>query len=235
MKVLIVLTSHDKLGDTGRKTGFWLLAMAPSSTDIERPVKTTSIARRRWSCGRPSRARERFMRPLSSPRPLRRFAVERCRRAVLMPQCWCMAERNIPEIKLLLIAPSAAATLAWSTKKMECIRTRRSRNSWWHVSRRRTACRAPLPKETLKAHVAATIRLGKRLMELRAASRNAETALLAVTTRKCSECTASWTTHEPAARWHVRYTFDDCRSGGSRRHVSDVTQPDIPADPDALR
>lgn len=24
MKVLIVLTSHDKLGDTGRKTGFWL-------------------------------------------------------------------------------------------------------------------------------------------------------------------------------------------------------------------
>ena len=24
MKILIVLTSHDKLGDTGRKTGFWL-------------------------------------------------------------------------------------------------------------------------------------------------------------------------------------------------------------------
>jgi hypothetical protein len=24
MKVLLVLTSHDKLGDTGRKTGFWL-------------------------------------------------------------------------------------------------------------------------------------------------------------------------------------------------------------------
>ena len=24
MKVLIVLTSHDKLGDTGNKTGFWL-------------------------------------------------------------------------------------------------------------------------------------------------------------------------------------------------------------------
>ena len=24
MKVLIVLTSHDKLGDTGSKTGFWL-------------------------------------------------------------------------------------------------------------------------------------------------------------------------------------------------------------------
>ena len=24
MKVLFVLTSHDQLGDTGRKTGFWL-------------------------------------------------------------------------------------------------------------------------------------------------------------------------------------------------------------------
>lgn len=24
MKVLIVLTSHDQLGDTGQKTGFWL-------------------------------------------------------------------------------------------------------------------------------------------------------------------------------------------------------------------
>ena len=24
MKILMVLTSHDKLGDTGHKTGFWL-------------------------------------------------------------------------------------------------------------------------------------------------------------------------------------------------------------------
>jgi hypothetical protein len=24
MKVLMVITSHDQLGDTGRKTGFWL-------------------------------------------------------------------------------------------------------------------------------------------------------------------------------------------------------------------
>ena len=28
MKILMVLTSHDKLGDTGRKTGFWLEEMA---------------------------------------------------------------------------------------------------------------------------------------------------------------------------------------------------------------
>src|SRR6201993_3347816 len=28
MKVLMVLTSHDQLGDTGRKTGFWLEELA---------------------------------------------------------------------------------------------------------------------------------------------------------------------------------------------------------------
>ena len=28
MKVLIVLTSHDQLGNTGRKTGFWLEELA---------------------------------------------------------------------------------------------------------------------------------------------------------------------------------------------------------------
>ena len=28
MKILIVLTSHDKLGETGKKTGFWLEELA---------------------------------------------------------------------------------------------------------------------------------------------------------------------------------------------------------------
>ncbi len=28
MKVLMVLTSHGQLGDTGRKTGFWLAELA---------------------------------------------------------------------------------------------------------------------------------------------------------------------------------------------------------------
>src|ERR1700742_3964164 len=28
MKILIVFTSHDKLGDTGKKTGFWLEELA---------------------------------------------------------------------------------------------------------------------------------------------------------------------------------------------------------------
>lgn len=27
-KILIVLTSHDRLGDTGKKTGFWLEELA---------------------------------------------------------------------------------------------------------------------------------------------------------------------------------------------------------------
>src|SRR4029077_4804805 len=43
-----------------------------------------------------------------------------------------------------------------------------------------------------------------------------------VTTRKCSECTTSWTKHERAARWYGRSTLDGCRSGGGRSHVSDV-------------
>jgi hypothetical protein len=53
------------------------------------------------------------------------------------------------------ITPAAAATLARSTKRMEYIKTRRSRNSWWRVRRRRTACRAPIPEETLKAYLVA--------------------------------------------------------------------------------
>ena len=32
MKVLMVLTSHDQLGNTGRKTGFWLEEMAAPIT-----------------------------------------------------------------------------------------------------------------------------------------------------------------------------------------------------------
>ena len=33
MKVLMVLTSHDQLGDTGRKTGFWLEGSVHVITD----------------------------------------------------------------------------------------------------------------------------------------------------------------------------------------------------------
>jgi len=50
---------------------------------------------------------------------------------------------------------------------------------------------------------------------------------IGVTTRKCSECTTSWTTHERAARWYVRCTLNGGRSGGGRRHVSDVPTADL--------
>ena len=32
MKILMVLTSHDQLGDTGKKTGFWLEEFAHPTT-----------------------------------------------------------------------------------------------------------------------------------------------------------------------------------------------------------
>ena len=36
MKILMVLTSHDKLGDTGRKTGFWLEEFAAPYLHLSR-------------------------------------------------------------------------------------------------------------------------------------------------------------------------------------------------------
>ena len=37
MKILMVLTSHDKLGNTGRKTGFWLEEFAAPTTPFSMP------------------------------------------------------------------------------------------------------------------------------------------------------------------------------------------------------
>ena len=34
MNVLIVLTSHDRLGDTGKKTGFWLEELAAQEASV---------------------------------------------------------------------------------------------------------------------------------------------------------------------------------------------------------
>jgi hypothetical protein len=43
MKILIVLTSHDQLGDTGKKTGFWLEEFAapyyPSSVTFRKALR----------------------------------------------------------------------------------------------------------------------------------------------------------------------------------------------------
>ena len=42
MKILMVLTSHDKLGNTGRKTGFWLEEFAaPYYTFLEAGADVT--------------------------------------------------------------------------------------------------------------------------------------------------------------------------------------------------
>ena len=39
MKILMVLTSHDKLGDTGRKTGFWLEEFAAPTSPLAMPER----------------------------------------------------------------------------------------------------------------------------------------------------------------------------------------------------
>ncbi len=42
MKILLVLTSHDKLGNTGKKTGFWLEELAaPYYTFIDAGAEVT--------------------------------------------------------------------------------------------------------------------------------------------------------------------------------------------------
>ena len=42
MKILIVLTSHDQLGNTGKKTGFWLEELAaPYYTFIDSGAEVT--------------------------------------------------------------------------------------------------------------------------------------------------------------------------------------------------
>ena len=48
MKILMVLTSHDKLGNTGRKTGFWLEEFAAPYFTFKDAGPT--------SCGNSSRA-----------------------------------------------------------------------------------------------------------------------------------------------------------------------------------
>ena len=50
MKVLMVLTSHDQLGDTGRKTGFWLEELAaPYYVFKDAAAQTTLASPRGWS------------------------------------------------------------------------------------------------------------------------------------------------------------------------------------------
>ena len=45
MKILMVLTSHDKLGNTGRKTGFWLEEFAAPYSDFDVGYRHTGCHR----------------------------------------------------------------------------------------------------------------------------------------------------------------------------------------------
>ncbi len=77
MNVLMVLTSHDQLGDTGKKTGFWLEEFAaPYYTLKDAGAKITWS--RRWAASRRStrKATSRTRRPrrpsASRPTPMRK-------------------------------------------------------------------------------------------------------------------------------------------------------------------
>ena len=62
-KVLMVLTSHDRLGDTGRKTGFWLEEFAAPYYVLRDAGVEITLARPRAAC-RPwiRRATSRMLR-----------------------------------------------------------------------------------------------------------------------------------------------------------------------------
>jgi len=51
MRILIVLTSHDQLGNTGRKTGFWLEELAAPYYVFEDAGMEITLASRNCSPG----------------------------------------------------------------------------------------------------------------------------------------------------------------------------------------
>ena len=75
MKILVVLTSHDTLGDTGKKTGFWLEELAaPYYTFKDAGVELTLASPKG---GQPPLDPKAMTRP---PRPTRRAASTPMRR-----------------------------------------------------------------------------------------------------------------------------------------------------------
>jgi len=52
MKILIVLTSHDQLGDTGKKTGFWLEEFAAPYYVLKDAGAALTLAHRRAAAAR---------------------------------------------------------------------------------------------------------------------------------------------------------------------------------------
>jgi putative intracellular protease/amidase len=64
MKILMVLTSHDKLGNTGRKTGFWLEEFAAPYYTFKDAGAEIVLAE-----GRPTASRSEEQRAELSDRP----------------------------------------------------------------------------------------------------------------------------------------------------------------------
>ncbi len=64
MNILMVLTSHDQLGDTGEKTGFWL-------EESPRPITRSRMAARSSPSPRPRAASRRWIPKATAktPRP----------------------------------------------------------------------------------------------------------------------------------------------------------------------
>src|SRR6516162_1529194 len=77
MKVLMVLTSHDQLGDTGRKTGFWLEELAAPYYVFKDARAQITLASPKGAARRSTpRARIRASRP-TSPVASRRTPMPR--------------------------------------------------------------------------------------------------------------------------------------------------------------
>jgi putative intracellular protease/amidase len=60
MKILIVLTSHDQLGDTGKRTGFWLEELAAPYYVLKDAGAAITLA---LAEGRPAAARSEKRSP----------------------------------------------------------------------------------------------------------------------------------------------------------------------------
>ena len=70
MKILMVLTSHDQLGNTGRKTGFWLEEFAAPYSCLQRRWRPTNT---RFSEGRTATDRSKSDLPENQTDAMARF------------------------------------------------------------------------------------------------------------------------------------------------------------------
>src|SRR3954470_8197437 len=95
MNILMVLTSHDTLGNTGNKTGFWLEEFAaPYYVFRDAGVQLTLASPKGWASNHPSTPR--VIPPKVKRRPWR--GSKRTRRHIkryLRPSNWPMSSRKI--------------------------------------------------------------------------------------------------------------------------------------------